>query len=308
MQRQTQTTAINIGEFLKNNLAEEISKFSCKGKITSGFSNLDEVTDLYPGMYVLGGTSSLGKTTYLHQMSDQIAKTGRKVIYFSLEQTALELVSKSLSRTMGLMNASEALTSLKIREGIRNSLLMDAINEYSSYASNVTVVEGGFSTNVNDIVNYVCTYIKENECNPVVVVDYLQILAPIDHRMSPKDAVDYNVRILKMLQLKYKLVILIISSFNRSNYTAQIDFESFKESGGIEYTADVVWGLQLKIVDSEGFEKRGIDDKRKAIRDAKAEIPRKIELVCLKNRFGQSSYQCSYDFYPQVDLFKPRFD
>ena len=23
-----------------------------------------------------------------------------------------------------------------------------------------------------------------------------------------------------------------------------VDFESFKESGGIEYTADVVWGLQ----------------------------------------------------------------
>ena len=38
-----------------------------------------------------------------------------------------------------------------------------------------------------------------------------------------------------------------ISSFNRVNYFQQVSFESFKESCNIEYSADVVWSLQMYI-------------------------------------------------------------
>lgn len=85
-----------------------------------------------------------------------------------------------------------------------------------------------------------------------------------------------------------------------------IDFESFKESGGIEYTADVLWGLQLQCIHEEIFDKQGnINQKRKKIVEAKKAIPRKIELICLKNRFGVSSYTCHFDYYPKCDWFQP---
>ena len=45
--------------------------------------------------------------------------------------------------------------------------------------------------------------------------------------------------------------------------------------------------------------------KRKRIMEAKAAKPRKIELICLKNRFGVSSYTCRFDYYPKSDWFKP---
>ncbi len=97
---------------------------------------------------------------------------------------------------------------------------------------------------------------------------------------------------------------LVISSLNRSNYIAPIDFESFKESGGIEYTADVVWGLQLSIMNNAAFNSsQEIIKKREIVRVAKAEIPRKLQLVCLKNRYGRSSYECDFDYYPESDLF-----
>ena len=54
--------------------------------------------------------------------------------------------------------------------------------------------------------------------------------------------------------------LIIISSFNRVNYYRQVSFESFKESGNIEYTADVVWALQMYVAnlikDSAGFSTR----------------------------------------------------
>ena len=85
-----------------------------------------------------------------------------------------------------------------------------------------------------------------------------------------------------------------------------IDFESFKESGGIEYTADVIWGLQLQAINDEIFNKEGkIKEKREKIKQAKAADPRKIELVCLKNRNGKPYFSCGFTYYPKYDLFSP---
>ena len=66
-------------------------------------------------------------------------------------------------------------------------------------------------------------------------------------------------------------------------YLTPIDFESFKESGGIEYTADVIWGLQLSVMSNELFGREGkIKEKRDMVRKAKLASPRNIDLVCLK--------------------------
>ena len=81
--------------------------------------------------------------------------------------------------------------------------------------------------------------------------------------------------------------------------------KSFKETGGIEYTADVVWGLQLQIINSGKY--TSSDKKYDLVNEAKKENPRKLELVCLKNRFGISYYSCSFLYYPDIDLFKPEY-
>ena len=114
-----------------------------------------------------------------------------------------------------------------------------------------------------------------------------------------------NVKKLKNLQTEFKLVLLVISSLNRLNYMNTVDFESFKESGGIEYTADVVWGLQLKDITKSGFEHKSVNEKREIVRQAKLNNPREIELICLKNRYGKSSYKCGFQYYTSYDLFIP---
>ena len=39
------------------------------------------------------------------------------------------------------------------------------------------------------------------------------------------------------------------------------------------------------------------------IKEAKAETPRKIELVCLKNRYGVANFSNLFNYYPANDLF-----
>ena len=137
-------------------------------------------------------------------------------------------------------------------------------------------------------------------------MDYLQILQPVgDKRQTTKEVIDNTVTELKRISRDLDLTIFIISSVNRTNYLTPIDFESLKESGGIEYTCDVIYGLQLQCLNSDLFNNPvgKIKEKRKKIRESKAENPRKIELVCLKNRYGISNFSCYFDYYPANDLF-----
>ena len=53
---------------------------------------------------------------------------------------------------------------------------------------------------------------------------------------------------LKRLQREHNLVMFLISSLNRENYMLPITEANFKETGSIEYTADVIFGLQLQAV------------------------------------------------------------
>lgn len=298
--------AHNMQTYLYGIMAEDMRLFAESGNKKTGYANLDAITNLYPGLYVLGAISSLGKTTFAHQMADQIAESGEPVIYFSLEQGVLELASKSLSRIMAKKDKTTAVSSLQIRKNEIDKNVADAMTAYASFAGNLTVVECGFEATIDDIEQYVNDYIRINHNNPVVFIDYLQVIRVSDLGMSTKDAVEMHVKRLKQLQKDNNLVVIVISSLNRQNYLSPVDFESFKESGGIEYTADVLWGLQLEVLQNEVFSKRDqTAEKRRLVREAKAAEVREIELCCLKNRFGKSSYSCKFAYYPQFDCFVP---
>ena len=230
------------------------------------------------------------------------------VIYFTLEQSELELVSKSLSRITALdnmKNTSYAKTAIQIRKGDITQEVVDAIKKYDQITNLFTIIEGDFQTDMTAIEKTVEDYVKTTGSVPVIIVDYLQIIQE-NTQGTDKTKVDSITKRLKMLQRKYNAVVIAISSINRGNYMLPIDFESFKESGSIEYSADVVWGLQLQILNDPSFTSaKGVAQKRALIAAAKAESPRKVELVCLKNRYGIASYHCGFYYYPQFDLFRP---
>lgn len=307
-EHQTAARPDNVKDYLTRLMAGEIEKFKQGATRKTGFPNLDEKAGgVYPGLYVLGAISSLGKTTFIHQMADQMATAGEDVLYFSLEQSRLEMVSKSLSRLTAQADVKKAVTSLAIRGGNLTPAVLDAADKYADMVGErMNVVEGNFNCTVAYISDYITRYMATTGTKPIVIVDYLQILQG-EPRMSTKEVVDTNVTELKRISRSKDIPVFIISSLNRTNYMTPVDYESFKESGGIEYTADVIWGLQLDALNDPIFDKEGqVKKKRETIREAKAENPRLVELVCLKNRYGISSYKVGFSYYPQYDLFQPR--
>ena len=305
-QRQTAAKPDNTAYYIDALMHSEIERF--KDDISTGFTYLDkQAGGLYSGLYVLAAISSLGKTSFALQLADQLAASGKEVLFFSLEQSKLELVSKSLARVTAQNDLDNAVTSLAIRRGYAPQQVKDAVAEYKECIKDrLSIIEGNFSCNISYIGDYIRQYIKRNKTRPVVFIDYLQILQPAEsnQRQSQKETVDNTVTELKRISRELDLTVFIISSVNRANYLTPIDFESLKESGGIEFTADVIWGLQLQCLNEDLFNSQNkIKEKRARIKEAKAETPRKIELSCLKNRYGIANYSCYFSYYPANDLF-----
>ena len=304
-------TIYRLEEYLK-----ELETNKEKPAIKTNFGPLDDYLSggLHTGLYVIGAVSSLGKTTFVNQLTDDIAKNGYDVLFFSLEMGRNEIISKSLSREMfrKAKDKSLPLSALEIQNlrfhGIadqmkkQKELLREAIKEYGNSAKHVSIIEGGFDTGVNEIKEKIENYISMNETKPIVVIDYLQILKQSSNFFSDKQAVDHNITQLKKLSRNNDLVIFVVSSFNRDSYQTPVSFASFKESGAIEYTADVIFGLELSIV--KGFSKNTQkEDKEKLINEAKSKGERELDLVTLKNRFGTPYFRINMTYYPKFNLF-----
>ena len=308
----------NVSEYIRSphGLAADVQEFKKNSGIKTGFNDLDNKTSggLHAGLYVLGAASSLGKTTFTHQIADQLARQGNKVLFFSMEQSRLELISKSIARRLAIKYKADperCQTSFFIRKYMfENAFIGGEISEYiQDTAENMHIIEGNFDTTADYIKNYVSDFIEAHDgIKPIVFIDYLQIIqAPADKKkLTTKEATDYNITELKRLSRRFNVPVIVISSVNRQNYLSQIDFESFKESGGVEYGADVALGLQLDVIHDKIFDNSDTSNKngkRTKLQEAKKEIPRKIELVGLKNRFGICNFSCNFLYFPQYDLF-----
>ena len=295
-----------IADYFDECLENDLMRFQRYRGRKTGFRNIDAKTSLFPGLYIIGGISSLGKTTFAHQLADQLGRAGDHVLFFALEQTRLEIISKGLARLTAQENLSTAVSAIEIREGKITAAVRRAIAEYKSFSKHEAIIEAGFNTSFEEIANTIEEYIAATGERPVIFLDYIQLLRPLNSRMSAKDAVDFNIRAFKQLQMKFDLVVILLSSLNRQNYLTPIDFEAFKESGSIEFTADVIWGLQLAVMNDELFDSdKKLMAKRDTVKAAKRATPRKIELVCLKNRFGIANASYFFDYNAKFDLFTP---
>lgn len=323
-QLRRESAAFSLPDFLKGIEASKQAAF-----IPTGFGPLDSVLDggLYAGLYVVGAISSLGKTTFCLQIADHAAQAGHDVLVFSLEMARNELIAKSVSRLTLIRDLSEngstahAKTTRGILAGTRyadysqteRELIASSVAAYGSYAENLYITEGIGNVGVEEIREKVRKHIKLTGKAPVVVIDYLQIIAPADARATDKQNTDRSVLELKRLSRDYSIPIIGISSFNRDNYTAPVNLASFKESGAIEYSSDVLLGLQYDGMDyqegetDKNREKRIRELMKQVIEDGKAGRAQRIQVKVLKNRNG-SKGGATLDFYPMFNYFTDKLN
>ena len=289
----------SFADFFANHFDSEIEQMKNYANRLSGFDNLDQLQFFNPGLYVIGATPSAGKTTFCWQLLEQLALRGESCIFCSYEMSKLELFAKSLARELFKRVPSTDLTAADIRRGAWSVQLDATRADFASSKLDLSILELQ-DESVDDLLALLKPLCSDKANAPVVCLDYLQIVP--SSKDTAKLGIDDSVRKLKKFQRDTNTTFFIISSFNRDNYIRSVSFESFKESGNIEYTADVVWALQLNALNHLNF--GNLSDIRKQIDDAKKQQPRQIQLKCLKNRQG-TNYDCFFKYFSAHDCFIP---
>lgn len=311
--KKNQATDTKIFEF---EAVEEIAKkFQIRNNkelykkhISTGFSQLDQALNggLTTGIHCLGAISSLGKSTLSLQMADAMAAQGTPVMYVSLEMSKIDLVAKLVSMyTYRLGNKRLAQTSdeLTNEENMKHlgkktwETQEKAAKLVEEHGKNLVILENKLrSFTVEDIETNIELFQKKYQKPPVVFIDYLQILAlaPENEKGTEKQNIDYNVRALCQIAAKYKIPIVLISSFNRKNYDGQVSLSAFKDSGIIEYSSDTLFGLQL----------RRTTKNKKSSDASKENFVRELELVILKQRYGVTNQAITYRFHTKYNFFE----
>jgi replicative DNA helicase len=319
--------AQNSAQNALEGLISEINAPTDKYPLRTNFKALDGVLggEINKGIITIGALSSLGKTSLVLQIADQIAQEGKRdILYFTLEMSKKELVAKSLSRLTYLDAFMQGKTDKLARTtaGIMNprkyagydaeqqGAISRAFDAYRRFANRLFFIEPSDSGSMNalEIEKRIMEHIRVTKGKPLVIIDYLQIMKPIHERETERQALDENFSALKRVSAREGLTIILISSVSRANYNAPIDMASFKDSGGIEYSSDYLLGLDLSMFYDGSLEGIKDPDKnfskvREVIREAKKANPRKVVLTILKNRNGEIDKQVSFNYYPAFNTF-----
>lgn len=282
--------------------------------IPTGFKEVDAFLDggLPSGLVFIGGLSSLGKTTLALQIAEHIATNqypagtqdvirGRDVLYFALEQSKNDLISKILSRRTYLSSIAKkqgeayARTNIQLIRrqnwGAWDKKIWD--NLWQCYAEfkrdvgdNLYIIESPGDITAADIVEITERHISFTGRTPVIVVDYLQILKPIDTRATDKQAIDRTIAALARLAKIRETTVIGISSFNRENYFQKVSMTAFKDSGNLEYSAEILFAIAPANVQEASTDKEKAENKdaTEKCREAKDKT---LQLHILKNKSGK---------------------
>ena len=293
---------------------EALSNFNNIEKLPStiptGFNNLDD--KLYGGLLcgglnIIGAVSSLGKTSFCLQMARNIAREHIPVLFVSIEQGVTELTSKLTTLTImeNNLEAQYSYTELMIKEFRKlrkdNEKYIKTLKKSTQILNNeiqnyLYLQQGVNRPTVAEIEVLVDTITETHNRPPVVFIDYLQLLAQQNERDDEKRTVDKNITSLKQLANRINMPVVVISSLNRENYSGEMKTSAFKESGGIEYGADLLLGLQPWGIPNVKKTMKKMKEKDNAIQARIAEMyvdakyndgePIELDLVILKNRNG----------------------
>ena len=283
----TATQAAQGQTTLEDEFLAYLSRRGGAAVMSTGIAGLDKALDggLHAGLTVLGAVSSMGKTSLMLQIADTLAAAGRNVLFITIEMSRMELIAKSAVR--GTQERARPLLDGKLPEDKVRSLL-SAYRQKTG--GRVELWEPDAPLTPAFLDEKVSAFCEQHE-NPVLFLDYLQLVAPARAGMTEKQTADAAVAMLKQLARRYDMPVVAASSLNREAYrpgSAEPGMSAFKESGSVEYSADLLLVLKYR-TDADKETRTG---------------PRRLALTILKNRFGATGESIPLDYEPEKELFQ----
>jgi replicative DNA helicase len=242
--------------------------------VPTGLAQLDNLLGgLTEGLYLLAGPPGMGKTTLALQIATA-ATQDVPVVIVTFEHAPANL-------TLKLLCARAGVNLRDVQRGYADlAKLRRTAEVWAPVGQRLAVVEGGSELTVAQVRAQARRAMRQHQAERgLVVVDYLQLWAKVAEDLrgnfSVRERVDMLGGLLRELALSLHSPVLALASQNRSagnygNGKGSAALDSLKESGDLEYAADVVVFLT-------------------EVQEHMAMPPaRAVELTVAKNRHGET--------------------
>ena len=212
------------------------------GQIPTGWKNFDK--KLFGGfnrgeLNIFAGGSGAGKSLFLQNLAVNYAEQGLNCVYITLE----------LSENLTAMRIDAMMTETPTREIYKDLDTVDLKVKMKAKASGklrIKYIPSGATA--LDIRAYIKEFeIQHNLKCDVVLIDYLDLLMPLNKRVSPSDLFvkdKYVSEELRNLAVDLNSLLITASQLNRAS-VEEIEFDHSHISGGLSkiQTADNVIGI-----------------------------------------------------------------
>lgn len=187
-----------------------------------------------PDVVVLAAGAGEGKSTLALQIATHAAKTGKKVLYFSLEMSDRQLVTKIIASKAGvhLTNFRKMRFDIRVLDRLKTTIA-DEVKAYDiifNQASGLSI----------DDIEIMASSVDAATPVDLIVLDYLQLVTIPGFKGTREQEVTQISRRIKKLARKLEVPILSLSQVSRMKEKRLYRKSDLRESGAIEQDADVV--------------------------------------------------------------------
>lgn len=319
MHRQDTGKAVMVpGPMTYAEYRKAVAKGDGRRRISTGYLPLDVALGggLASELHVMGAETGTGKSAFMLSVAENIAAGGTHALYFSLEMSRAELISRGISSISFRGDNMEAVPfsdmlfwnydaeSGQFTKRQPEDYEAAAEAYFSSCGEHLHIIEGGMGgVSASDIAETAIRFREETGEPVAVFVDYLQILSPDawKHSHDRKAKVDQSVVTLKTLASQYGIPVVALSSISRGMYHARVSTASFKESGDTEYTGGILLGWNWNgVTDCQDAGARS-----REMSACKERGWREVSIDILKHRNADAGGRVSFRYCPAYNTFLP---
>lgn len=289
--------------------------------VPTGLAPLDEVLRggfLRQTLVMLGAAPGMGKSFFAQQVFEGMAQTGHNVLYFNLEMSRDQMLARSFAR-IARVRENSTMEAIDILQEYRwtpeqRALIEGKIAPYyaDTIAPHIAYNPGGSTADLDTILSQMnAAAERATEAGidaPLVVIDYLHLLRG-SGREDVQTTIKRAVDAFKVYAMKYNTIVLCILAFNRdNNKDGKVRMESGRDSSAIEYSGDLMLGLNYSALENSSGKEDPDELREKTQKEAKKNGYVDYKLKLLKNRLQGFIGSEDLTFWGKYGLFLPKKD
>jgi len=224
-----------VGQILNPGLA--------RGAVPSPWSNLNNtITAFTPGeLIILAARPSVGKSAAAGQIALVAVKRNIRVVWFSLEMRATEIIQRLVCVETGLSLQEMRAGQLSDDEVASAQIALERIHK--------TPLLIDHSTTSTPSAQFAALQRLTADGTPpgLVIIDYLQLMRTARQMDKRVEEISEISRALKLMAREFDVPILALSQLNReiAKSGGQPDLHHLRDSGSLEQDADTVLFLHV---------------------------------------------------------------